>query len=108
MSGHDIDRFWSGYHELRQALEIAETLDGPEGPATRRAALRILEGGPPIASGQGDLTARIGLALAKAGGAFTPDALRCEVLGSPTDADTDRRYLAELILEWIERLSARA
>ncbi len=107
---HDVKRFWTSYHRMKDALEKIDALDGLVGEATRRAALEVLAGGayPDDLAPEGrKLVTEVFAGLDGAERAVCGSYSEGSVPGSPSDRVTDEQTLAELVIEWRSRLGSR-
>ena len=104
---HDVKRFWTNYHRMKNALEKIAALEGPAGKAARAGALEVLKGGacpddlPPEAA---KLLVEVFAGLDGAERAVCGPVSEGGNPGSPSDAATDERNLEELVSEWKARL----
>ena len=100
--GHSVKQFWRATKRLRVALDHLRSLPEPERSLACPVAAQMLGGGTVTADLPTSITAVIAearVALHDAKAAFTvPEEM---VTGSPTDAATDRRFLADLISEFV-------
>lgn len=105
--GHDINRFWSGYHRAREALEKIVALTDAEGASARAAARAVLENRP-IPAGLspvvGALVTEVFAGIDRAQSSLSGPASTGANVGSASDRDSDEANLEELVQIWLARL----
>ena len=104
---HDVKRFWTSYHRMKNALEKIAALEGPVGKAARKGAVEVLEGGAYPDDLPQNATKLLIEVFAGLDGAERAVSFPCDpegTLGSPSDARTDEKNLEELVREWKARL----